>query len=57
MKITSLFKKDAKKNTLNSFQKIEDKHMNKVLGGTGTTTTPTKPGSGLDAASKDAAKM
>jgi hypothetical protein len=38
MKISNLFKKNSKKKEITSFQKIEEKQLNKVLGGSGTRT-------------------
>jgi len=44
MKISNLFKKDAKKKDIGSFQKMEDLQLNKVLGGAAAaTSTATKP--------------
>ena len=40
MKVSNLFKKSAKKGGMNSFQKMEEKQLNKVLGGAAASAPP-----------------
>jgi hypothetical protein len=42
MKISNLFKKNPKKSGTDSFLKMDEKQLTKVLGGTATTGSTTK---------------
>ncbi len=40
MNVSNLFKKNAKRGRMDSFQKMEEKQLNKVLGGSVSATAP-----------------